>query len=120
MALAALGIFESTVERDGTGAATRLIANSFGVAATLSGKPGWVEMTPANMMWTTKLQEIVPDACFIHVVRDGRDVASSVADTWKSMDRDSALSWWVRECGPFRFKLRPCQRDPSLLCDSRT
>jgi len=43
-----------------------------------SGKPRWAEKTPHNILFTAPLAEIFPDARFLHVVRDGRDVACSL------------------------------------------
>lgn len=47
-------------------------------ARTASGKPRWAEKTPHNVMFLRPLAEIFPDARFIHVIRDGRDVACSL------------------------------------------
>jgi hypothetical protein len=43
-----------------------------------SGKPRWAEKTPHNVLFMVPLGEIFPDARFIHVLRDGRDVACSL------------------------------------------
>jgi protein-tyrosine sulfotransferase len=43
-----------------------------------SGKPRWAEKTPHNVLWMAVLGEIFPDARFLHVLRDGRDVACSL------------------------------------------
>jgi hypothetical protein len=43
-----------------------------------SGKPRWAEKTPHNILFTQPLGEIFPDARFLHVLRDGRDVACSL------------------------------------------
>ncbi len=43
-----------------------------------SGKPRWAEKTPHNILFTVPLGQIFPDARFIHVIRDGRDVACSL------------------------------------------
>ncbi|MAE67205.1 MAG: hypothetical protein CMJ18_23335 [Phycisphaeraceae bacterium] len=42
------------------------------------GKPRWAEKTPHNLMHLEALGTIFPDARFLHVVRDGRDVACSL------------------------------------------
>jgi hypothetical protein len=48
-----------------------------------SGKPRWAEKTPHNAFFFTALGTMFPDARFIHVIRDGRDVACSlVTMTW--------------------------------------
>jgi len=43
-----------------------------------SGKPRWGEKTPHNLLCMLMLGEIFPDARFIHMIRDGRDVACSL------------------------------------------
>jgi hypothetical protein len=43
-----------------------------------SGKPRWAEKTPHNVKFITTLGMIFPDARFIHMIRDGRDVACSL------------------------------------------
>jgi Sulfotransferase family len=43
-----------------------------------SGKPRWAEKTPHNVTVMLELGTIFPDARFLHIVRDGRDVACSL------------------------------------------
>ncbi len=47
-------------------------------ARRAAGKPRWAEKTPHNILFMVPLGEIFPDARFLHVVRDGRDVACSL------------------------------------------
>lgn len=42
------------------------------------GKPRWAEKTPQNVPYMVELGEIFPDAQFIHMLRDGRDVTCSL------------------------------------------
>lgn len=53
-----------------------------------SGKPRWAEKTPHNVTVMTTLGELFPDARFIHLIRDGRDVACSLV-TMKWIDPKS-------------------------------
>jgi len=49
-----------------------------------SGKRRWAEKTPHNVLGMVSLGEIFPKARFLHVVRDGRDVACSlVTMAWR-------------------------------------
>jgi hypothetical protein len=41
------------------------------------GKPRWGEKTPANVKWMVLIEGALPEARFIHVIRDGRDVSLS-------------------------------------------
>lgn len=40
-------------------------------------KSSWVEQTPANIYHIQEIIKVMPDAKFIHIIRDGRDVALS-------------------------------------------
>ena len=61
-------------------------------------KPGiryFADSTPVNMMQSNYLHRLFPDALFINMVRDGRDVALSVAnEKWGPKDPYRALEWW--------------------------
>jgi len=46
--------------------------------ARLEEKPRWAEKTPANVFHMERLAAAFPEARFVHVVRDGRDVALSI------------------------------------------
>ncbi len=60
------------------------------------GTPTWVEMTPPNAQGMDALCQMFPRARVVHMVRDGRDVAASVARrSWGPNDFDSALVWWA-------------------------
>lgn len=55
----------------------------------------WVEMTPPNAKNMHALARMFPTARFLHMVRDGRDVASSVARrAWGPDDVSTAITWW--------------------------
>jgi hypothetical protein len=64
-------------------------------------KPRWGDKTPGYLAWMQRIQALLPEAHFIHLVRDGRDVALSVL---RLMDRSSSgrrptvehgAQWWV-------------------------
>lgn len=67
------------------------------------GKQGWVEMTPRNIVVATTLREIFPEMKMVHVVRDGRDAAVSVANVqWGPDNPLDGLRWWnlwIRRAG---------------------
>ena len=52
----------------------------FKVAASQRGKDNWCEKTPRNLLYADLIQKIYPDAKFINLVRDGRDVVSSIVE----------------------------------------
>jgi hypothetical protein len=39
----------------------------------------WAETTPSHLLHMREIKALIPDALFVHVVRDGRDVAASLA-----------------------------------------
>lgn len=63
------------------------------------GKPSprvWIDHTPANIRSAVTLAELFPQAKFIHMVRDGRGVASSILPLdWGPNTIDGAAEWWT-------------------------
>src|SRR5215211_7726081 len=59
------------------------------------GKPRWGDKTPHYVRRMTLVQEVLPEAYFIHIIRDGRDVALSVKDLWFGADsvEQAARRW---------------------------
>lgn len=49
-------------------------------------KSRWGDKTPEYIVAMTAIQELLPEARFIHVIRDGRDVALSMAPLWFGAD----------------------------------
>jgi LPS sulfotransferase NodH len=47
--------------------------------ATRQGVRRWAECTPENLLYIDVIKRSIPDAVFLHIVRDGRDVACSLA-----------------------------------------
>ena len=92
---AALERFETAFPVDPIAAGNTLATEILGSIS--SGRPGWVETTPDNAIRANGLLALFPDAKVIHVVRDGRDVASSVVGrSWGPKDHVNALRWWGR------------------------
>ena len=48
--------------------------------AAKSGKPRWGDKTPAHADYMPVLAGALPEAHFVHIIRDGRDVAASLRD----------------------------------------
>jgi hypothetical protein len=57
----------------------------------------FADSTPVNMMQADYLYRLFPEARFVNMVRDGRDVAFSVAaEKWGPNDPFKALDWWAK------------------------
>jgi hypothetical protein len=58
----------------------------YALYARRHGKPRWGDKTPKYLRRTADIERILPEAHFIHVIRDGRDVALSARDAWAFRD----------------------------------
>lgn len=55
----------------------------------------WIDTTPPNLMRADEIAQMMPGVKFIHMMRDGRDVSSSVVrELWGPKDYDAAIIWW--------------------------
>jgi len=71
----------------------------------LHGAERWGDKTPTYTSHMDLLGRLFPDARFVHLVRDGRDVALSVLATWGDrvhVDLVFAARTWVRRVGDAR------------------
>lgn len=80
------------IEREcrGAGDFLRLIMEAM---VRRQGVARWAETTPAHLLHMREIKAQIPDALFVHVVRDGRDVAASLA-----------RQGWVRPLGVDRAR----------------
>jgi len=69
----------------------------YGAYAERVGKPRWGEKTPIYVKSMRAIQSALPEARFVHVIRDGRDVALSIRDrATKEHPIDRIAERWVR------------------------
>lgn len=84
----------------------------------------WADCSPGNLLQVERIKRAIPDALFLHIVRDGRDVACSLAQqatqqlaaaTRLSGILRAGLYWeWmlrrgreqIRRCGPDAMEVR--------------
>ena len=93
-----LGEFERSFESDRVGAATRLTRALLDPLAARAGKPSWVEQSARSIAGAPHLATMFPRARFIHMVRDGRDVACSLASLPHGPDSLMAgIARWERQ-----------------------
>ena len=73
------------------------------------------DSTPVNMMHADPIHELFPQARFINVLRDGRDVALSVSkERWGPNDPYEALSWWANRVDRSAVALKSVTPDSVL------
>lgn len=64
--------------------------------ASRFGKSRWGDKTPIHCNHLLEIQELLPEAYFIHIIRDGRDAAVSLRNQWFSPGYDiktQAIYW---------------------------
>ena len=60
----------------------------------------WIDHTPENIRHALTLSRIFPEAKFIHIVRDGRAVAASIAKLdWGPRTIQESAKLWLKEVG---------------------
>jgi len=71
------GEMQERLERVGSGDAAGAVRAFYDAYAAKQGKPRWGDKTPAYMLSVQRIGRTLPEARFIHLIRDGRDVALS-------------------------------------------
>ncbi|MGH6943133.1 MAG: sulfotransferase family protein, partial [Geminicoccaceae bacterium] len=67
------------------------------------GKPRWGEKTPTYVQKMKAIQRAIPEARFVHVIRDGRDVALSVLDrTVRELSAADVARRWQKKIAKAR------------------
>jgi hypothetical protein len=75
--------------------------------ASAVGKPRWGDKSPPYTWKAKRIQRELPEAHFIHLIRDGRDVALSLSEvSWGPGDLQAAAAKWVDELGRARQRAR--------------
>ncbi len=73
------------------------IVKEYGKANGKSSPHIWIDHTPSNVKYAATLIALFPEAKMIHIVRDGRAVASSLLSvTWGAASVDRAAYFWLR------------------------
>ena len=71
----------------------------FRLYASERGKHRWGDKTPVYGQYLPEVEQVLPEAHFVHVIRDGRDVAASLRHTWfaPSDDAGELARHWVEQ-----------------------
>lgn len=89
----ALGEAVRRLEPFTVGEALRLIYRLY---AACFGKARWGDKTPIYFSQMSLIHRLLPEARFVHIIRDGRDVALSHSGLWfgPRLEEDPA-TWWT-------------------------
>jgi hypothetical protein len=86
---------EVYVERDAALDATRDLCDVVFAGAVEPGSARIAERTPLHVFHLELIADIYPDARFVHIIRDGRDVARSIAaQSWGPVEIAEAAAEW--------------------------
>jgi hypothetical protein len=71
----------------------------YSLCAARFAKQRWGDKTPTYLNWMVGIQLLLPEAHFIHIIRDGRDVACSFRGLWfgPGDDVEAAARHWVSQ-----------------------
>jgi hypothetical protein len=92
---AAVDAFEHDFSSDPFVASATLMRSLFDPFAAENGRDTWIENTNRNVAVSPTLLRLFPEARFIHMLRDGRDSATSlVKQHWGPETIEETLDWW--------------------------
>lgn len=75
----------------------KYIMDLFGNLAVKAGKKRWAEKTPSHVLFMDFINEVFPDAQFIHMIRNGYDVVKSLKNIhWGSKNVVINANLWVK------------------------
>jgi hypothetical protein len=75
--------------------------------AAREGKPRWGDKSPPYAWKANRIQRNLPEAHFVHLIRDGRDVALSLSEvSWGPGDVSAAAAKWADELRRARHRAR--------------
>jgi len=90
-----LSTFERDLSKDPATAAQSFLAQ-LARDQGLVDERYWIDTSPPNIANADRIHALIPEARFVHMVRDGRDtIASVLAETWGPTDVLQAVQWWA-------------------------
>jgi hypothetical protein len=101
----------SRIERHDPLTAGDAIRSFYEACAALEGKPRWGDKSPPYTYKAPRIQRALPEAHFIHIIRDGRDVALSLSEvSWGTDDVAEAAKKWASEVRKARKRAKNLAR----------
>lgn len=96
------------IEPFSVGAAIRCFYQLY---AARFGKPRWGNKTPLHCLYMRAIEQLLPEAHFIHIIRDGRDVALSLRERWFAPGNDmtTLAAYWRRNVATAQAQGRRCR-----------
>ena len=86
--------------------ATTVVRAFYETYAAAQGKSRWGEKTPQYLQMMGRIARTLPEARFVHIIRDGRDVALSLLSVeWGPTTVTAAAEQWVDEIVTARGKI---------------
>jgi hypothetical protein len=86
------------VERAHPNGYPELVRAVFDCYAGSQGKVRWGDKTPGYVSHIGRLLRLFPEAQFVHIIRDGREVSASLAEqTWGPRRSAVGAFWWRRK-----------------------
>ena len=77
--------------------ARELVEEMFGGARDVAERSVWCEKTPYNLLSMPFLWELFPEAAIVHIKRDPRGVANSMARMWWAPDDIAGVIAWLTD-----------------------
>jgi hypothetical protein len=84
----------------------------YAMYAARCGKPRWGDKTPLYCLHLAAIERVLPEAHFLHMIRDGRDAALSLRPMWFAPGRDirTLASSWREAVATARAQGARCRR----------
>jgi hypothetical protein len=101
-----VGALDDALRSAGPFDLTHALRTFYRLYAEKCEKTRWGDKTPMYFASMGLVQRVLPEARFIHVIRDGRDVALSIKDLWFGPDSIQDIAgWWVSRIGEARSQV---------------
>lgn len=75
-----------------TASCARRFIGLLDASARAEGRTAWIEKTPCHLLYIPEIEQHLPDARFVHVIRHGEDVLASITDASLRYEDQAAFS----------------------------